>query len=251
VLSTPLFKRVFKRRLGAPNAPNTLSIVGIVSIVSFSLTPLIVSAAPRALSAELKPAISPPERAWVDFRAPITQPSLSFSEEAMRDPKQLLALIKARPEALNVKQMPNVALALEVAQLLLFNGEPAKGVSVLEQARERWPEDPNVIFAWARAMISLGTPSYGRYPLEKLLKLSNPEAPHTNYTRYLLALCLFLEGESEPAKLRQSLTLLNEVLRRDPNYVGPDGMSADKLRAFSSDLQRRIDELSAQRAGTH
>lgn len=168
-----------------------------------------------------------------------------MTPELMRDPKQLLAYLESKPNALNVAEMPNVALALEVAQLLLFNGEPMKGLKVLVEARARWPEDTNLIFAWTRAMISLGTPSYGRAPLEKLLSAKQSEMPYHNYARYLLALCIFLEGEEQPLELSKTLSLLEEILSIDPNYVGPDGMSAQKLRDFSEDLRKKISGMSA------
>ena len=174
-----------------------------------------------------------------------------MTPELLKDPKQLLAYIQSKPNALNVAEMPDVSLALEVSQLLLFNGEPVKGLKVLLDARARWPEDKNLVFAWARAMISLGTPSYARAPLEELLGSAQHEMPYLNYARYLLALCIFLEGEDQPQELSKTLTLLEEVLKRDPSYVGPDGMTAQRLREFTDDLRKKISGATPQSDFVH
>jgi len=204
-----------------------------------------LNAEARAPSAELSEALSPPKSSWISYRAAraSTAPTV-MTPELIKDPKQLLAYIQSKPNALNVAEMPDVSLALEVAQLLLFNGEPAKGLKVLIEARARWPEDPNLTFAWSRAMISLGTPSYGKAPLEALLAGRQHEMPYHNYARYLLALSIFLEGEDQPIELGKTLQLLEEILRRDPSYVGPDGMTAQKLRDFTADLKEKIAGMS-------
>ena len=197
-------------------------------------------------SSELREALTPPKSQWINYRRCVTTAAPTImTPELMKDPKQLLAYIQSKPNALNVAQMPDVALALEVAELLLFNGEPIKGLQVLIDARARWPEDANLTLAWARAMIGLGTPSYGRGPLEALLNARQSELPYHNYARYLLALSIFLEGEDQPKELSKTLALLEEVLTLDPYYVGPDGMTAQKLRDFMEDLKKKISGTSA------
>ena len=229
-----------------------LPLFSLSSLVSLSASALFPNASPSAYakgvtpSSELREALTPPKKQWVSYRrsTPTVAPTV-MTPELMRDPKQLLAYIQSKPDALNVAKMPDVALALEVAELLLFNGEPLKGLQVLIDARARWPQDANLTLAWARAMIGLGTPSYGRAPLEALLQAKQSELPYHNYARYLLALSIFLEGEDQPKELTKTLALLEELLTLDPYYVGPDGMTAQKLRDFIKDLKKKLGGISA------
>lgn len=215
-----------------------------IAMLSSGVMP--VQAKAKLPSPKFQDSLTPPKNQWIAYRQPVSTPVPTvMTAELMKDPKQLLAYLQSKPNALNVAEMPDVSLALEVAQLLLFNGEPVKGLKVLMDARTRWPEDSNLSFAWARAMISLGTPSYGRASLELILKNKQTEMPYHNYARYLLALCIFLEGEDDPQELSKTLTLLEEILRINPHYVGPDGMTAQKLVDFTEDLKKKISGMDA------
>jgi hypothetical protein len=180
----------------------------------------------------------------VSFLKRPAQP-IALTSETLSDPKALLEALRQNPDALSVERMPDASVAIEVAQVLLEGAEGAQAVSVLAKARARWPTDDRVVHAWARTMINLGTSAYARAPLAALLEglLASgqpPAAPNVNYTRYLLALCYFLEGSEDPRMLAQSATLLDEVISLDPNYVGPDGVTAANLRAFSADMRARV-----------
>jgi len=207
------------------------------------LAPLLASLLASPARATPAPGVAPPQREWVSYLRRPAQP-VTLSADVLSDPKALLEALRQNPDALSVERMPDAGVATEVARVLLEGAEGAQAVGVLARARARWPDDTRVTHAWARTVINLGAASYARAPLSALLERleagGEPSgAPDVNYTRYLLALCFFLEGADDPRLLAQSATLLDEVVRLNPAYVGPDGVTADNLRAFSADIRAR------------
>lgn len=217
--------------------------LGRAPLLAPLLAPALTSLALAAPTAPVA-GVSPPAREWVSYLKRPTAP-VALSADALSDPKALLEALRQNPDALSVERMPDAGVAIEVAQVLLSGAEGAQAVAVLAKARARWPSDERVVHAWARTMINLGTSAYARAPLAALLERlegsgAPPASPEVNYTRYLLALCYFLEGPEDPRALAQSAALLDEVVRLDPNYVGPDGVTATNLRAFSEDMRSRV-----------
>ncbi len=207
----------------------------LISLVLFSVcwgAPLF--AIPSA-SFELRVGISPPQSEWISYHLKSNIPPKLLKNKNLKDPKVLLEVIRNRSNHLNVDQM-TPQIVLELTQLLLFGGEPLKAVEILKQALQKWPNDLNIVHAWARAMIKVGTPTYARVTLKGFVQ----HMPQSSYTRYLYALSLFLEGPEEPRQLSLSLKQLEELITRDPTYQGVDGVNASQIRRFADELINKL-----------
>lgn len=182
--------------------------------------------------------IAPPDQHWVASK-PVTQKlKKQLSEEELKDPKKLLEFLKSRPEALDPTKMTPF-IAIEVGQTLLYGGELRKAIKLLNMAFKKWPNDVLVLQAWARALIKAGQPSYVRAGIEAW-RQSNPQVAVESYTQYLYALSIYLEGPEESQHLDETIALIEKLLANDPNYVGPDGINATRLRTFLGELNQRL-----------
>ena len=187
--------------------------------------------------------IAPSSAQWVAFK-PKSDPApvSSLTEEQLKDPKQLLAFLRDRPEALDPSKMTPF-IAIEVGQTLLYGGEARKAITLLDKAREKWPSQAQLLQTWARALVKLGMPSYARRGIEQW-RDANPTVVVEGYTQYLYALCIYLEGPDDFNRLNKTIELIAKLLRDEPQYVGPDGVSAAQLNSFINELKGR---LSARR----
>lgn len=191
------------------------------------------------LPSSLQSGVAPHPDRWVQLTSsPVADASLTLNPEKMNDPKSLLAFFKSRPDALQVEKM-NPQIAVEVGQVLMYGGEATKAVTLLSDARVKWPDDLAILQTWSRAMIRLGTPSYVRVALEDW-RSQNTQAQVPSYMRYLYALSLYLEGPEDPQKLSRSINALEELLQLDPNYQGPDGVGAAELNGFLQEMRGKI-----------
>ena len=182
--------------------------------------------------------IAPSAEKWVSIKPPKKQYTQPLNEADIKDPKKLLEFLKSRPEALDPTRMTPF-IAVEVGQTLLYGGELRKAVDLLNLAYEKWPNNPQILQAWARALIKGGQPSYVRKGIESW-RQSNPQVQVESYTQYLYALSIYLEGPQEPQHLKESKDLIEKLLANDPNYVGPDGTTAARLSSFLSELNQRL-----------
>ena len=188
---------------------------------------------------ESKKGIAPIDDQWVSYKPKTQQPDLSaLTEDELKDPKKLLAFLRDRPEALDPTQMTPF-IAIEVGQTLLYGGEVRKAITLLDKAREKWPSQVQLLQTWARALVKMGAPSYARIGIEQW-RAENPDQVVETYTQYLYALCIYLEGPEDPSHLSRSVELINTLLQDDPQYLGPDGISAAQLRSFADELRGRL-----------
>lgn len=183
--------------------------------------------------------IAPVSHKWVKTK-PKTKLSKSstLSEDEIKDPKKLLAFLRSRPEAIDPSRMTPF-IAVEVGQTLLYGGEVRKAIELLNTARDKWPNDLQILQAWARSLIKSGQPSYVRSGIEAW-RTVNPTAQVDSYTQYLYALSIYLEGPQTTQNLTQTITLIDKLLSTDPTYVGPDGINAARLRSFKEELVGRL-----------
>ena len=188
--------------------------------------------------AQLSKGIAPLEKQWVSFKQTNDSKTIALSPEEIKDPKKLLTFLKTKPEALDPSRMTPL-IAAEVGQTLLLGGELRKALILLNSAKEKWPNNIDILKLWVNTLVKSGNPSYGRNGIEHWKKL-NPTLTTDSYTDYLHALCIYLEGPQDSPHLLKSITLLEQLLAKDPFYQGPDGVNANQLRSFITELKGRI-----------
>ena len=214
------------------------SCLNAITIAAFStlITPTL---AVGEVSVDESKGIAPPADRWISFRPKSSQiPVAKLTEKELRDPKKLLAFLRDRPEALDPTNMTPF-IAIEVGQTLLYGGEIRKAVILLDKAREKWPSQAQLLQTWARALVKMGAPSYARVGIERWRE-ANPTVTVEAYTQYLYALCIYLEGPEEPTRLNRTIHLVDKLLRDEPQYIGPDGVSASQLSSFIEELKGRL-----------
>ena len=189
---------------------------------------------------QLKSGIPPAQNRWIPYQQGPTEPQVhkqnqSLTVDDLQRPERLLAALKRNPDGLNVERMtPDIAS--EVSRVLLIGGELTQSLKILKDARLKWPNHEGLLQAWVRIMVNMGTTSYALPPLEKALQ-RNPAA---SYSRYLYALCLFLESPEDVSRIQKSIQNLEQLLQNDPNYVGPDGISSTQVRQFADHLKSKL-----------
>ena len=190
---------------------------------------------------ELNSGIAPAEKQWVSFRQTTkTNIPLTLSPQDIQDPKKLLTFLKSKPEALDPSRMTPM-IAIEVGQTLMFGGELRKALTLLNSAKEKWPNNLDILKLWMNALVKSGSPSYCRKGVEVWIN-NNPSLTTDSYTDYLHALCIYLEGPQDAQHLLKSITILEQLLSKDPTYQGPDGVNANQLRTFIGELKGRINK---------
>ena len=199
------------------------SLASIIIICSMSLT---LDASPLP---DLKVGISPPQSAWVTFHQEGSSSvhGAPLKSEDIKDPKKLITAFRENPKLLNAEKMP-IELFLQTAQLLMFGGEHLMAMELIRSGRKKWPNDSRVVQIFARLSLTLGTPSYGRVAIEPFVS----QDPNAGHMRYLYALSLFLEGPEDSTQVRLSHAQFTELLSRNPNFVGPNGVTAAQVKQF-------------------
>ena len=219
-------------------APTPLT--GIFHCAFLCFSSFQVHAEPLNSMNNLKRGIAPPVKQWV-MAKPVDQAQPApLSEEDIKDPTKLLAFLKTSPNALDPSRM-SPFIAIEVGKTLLYGGEVRKAVQLLNAAKSKWPNDLFILQQWEQALIKSGQPSYVRHGIESWQASSQGQALD-GYTQYLYALSIYLEGPQDPRHLSQASSMIDQLLATNPNYVGPDGITAARLQSFKAELQARLSQ---------
>lgn len=178
--------------------------------------------------------VLPPRAAQVSL-APL--PPLPKADEGLdparlaQDPVMFARFIEADPTRLNVATM-EPAVALTLAQILLRGDRTFLAEKLLWDARERWPDRSDLLRAHARVLVSLGRPQAAVDAVAGAVERW-PGDPSLRYlhARGLLALQRTAANEAAAARA------LEAVLEIDPNYVDPEGVTAEEIRQVLARLR--------------
>ena len=206
------------------------------AILTFSVSA--VQAEPNL--AESRKGIAPIVNQWTLAKPQDKSQAAMLSTQDLKDPQKLLAFLKTSPDALDPSRM-SPFIAVEVGKTLLYGGEVRKAVQLLNAAKNKWPKDLSILQNWAQALIKSGQPSYVRTGIESW-QANQPTQSLDSYTQYLHALSIYLEGPQEPRHLKQASSMIDQLLHADPNYIGPDGINAARLRSFKAELLSRLSQ---------
>jgi predicted Zn-dependent protease len=171
--------------------------------------------------------VLPPRGTRVAFVAPAPLPSDREGLDPARlaqDPDMFGRFIEADPSRLDTASM-EPAVALTLAQILLRGERTFLAEKLLFDASRRWPERSDLSRAHARVLISLGRPQAA----VDVLGAAIERVPGDASLRYLLARALLglpRNGVNEGA----ALVALEATLEIDPQYVDPEGVTAEEIR---------------------
>lgn len=148
-----------------------------------------------------------------------------------QDPVMFARFIEADPSRLNVATM-EPAVALTLAQILLRGDRTFLAEKLLWDAHTRWPDRADLLRAHARVLISLGRPQAAVDAVAGAVERW-PGDPSLRYlhARGLLAL------QRSPVNAAAAARALEAVLEIDPNYVDPEGVTADEIRQVLAQLR--------------
>lgn len=171
--------------------------------------------------------VLPARGARVAFVAPTPLPADREGLDPARlaqDPDLFGRFIEADPRRLDTASM-EPAVALTLAQILLRGERTFLAEKLLWDASRRWPERSDLARAHARVLISLGRPQAAVDGLEGAIKGSPGDAS----LRYLLARALL--GLPRTARNEAAAAVaLEATLEIDPQYVDPEGVTAEEIR---------------------
>lgn len=156
----------------------------------------------------------------------------TLDAQAAQDEGQIVRHLEAHPDRLNVDTMGNPELVRASVELLLRADRAFLAERLLAQAVEKWPEDAGLRRAWGRVLLSLGRPEPARAQLEKVV-VAVPSDPSAHY---LLAKAWLAREPRTPESDARAAAALREVVRLDPDYQDPDGVTAAVIR----DLLKRL-----------
>ena len=218
-----------------------LSYRSLFFYAGFLVSTAYVNAEPKHYNhEESQKGIAPIANKWVLSKPKDKSTPSTLSEQDIKDPQKLLAFLKNSPDALDPSRM-SPFIAIEVGKTLLYGGEVRKAVQLLNAAKVKWPRDLSILQSWAQALIKSGQPSYVRKGIETWQNTA-VDNNLDSYTQYLYALSIYLEGPKEAMHLKKAASLIDQLLQSDPNYIGPDGITADRLESFKAELLGRLSQ---------
>ena len=187
----------------------------------------------------LQSTVAPASHQWIAVskkaKSSLPMSLKQISQDTLKNPSKLVNYFVENPDQLDISTMsPEIAHTL--SQLLLFANQPLLAAQLLTQAVKKWPQDINLLHVWGNVTFKLGMPSYSRALLQRAVE----QYPSSSYTRYLYAVALFLENPKDMNQLARTHQQLTELLRRDPNYQGPNSINAEQIKNFMQQLENKM-----------